>query len=88
MTHEDAAHLALFIKDHDKRFEAKAKTDETDAHVLLTRVDDGTTLPPITEIAQYHADWIEGDDPGPTVRAAWDKWQPRETQGPAQGDTP
>ena len=79
MTQEDAALLAQFVKDHDKRFTAKAKTDEADeadAHVLLTRADDGTALPPITQITQYRADWIEGDDPGPTVRAAWDKWQP------------
>ena len=76
MTPEDAAHLALFVHDHDKRFEAKAKTDDAEAHVLLTRADDGTTLPPITDIAQYHAEWIDGHDPGPTVRAAWDRWHP------------
>ena len=64
-----------FIKDHDKRFEAKAKSEVKTAMArtltcLLTRADDGTTLPPITQIAQYHAEWIEASDPGPTVRAA------------------
>ena len=77
MTHDEAAHLAEFIKDHDKRFEAKAKTDDgADAHVLLTRADDGTTLTPIAQIAQYRSEWIESNDPGPTVRAAWDRWHP------------
>ena len=76
MTHEDARRLAEFVNDHDKRFEAKAKTDDVgkDSHVLLTRVADGTTLEPITSIDQYQAELIEEDDPGPTVRAAWEKW--------------
>ena len=76
MTHEDARRLAEFVKDHDKRFEAKAKTDDEagDSHVLLTRVADGTTLEPITSIDQYREQQIEGDDPGPTVKAAWEKW--------------
>ena len=80
MTHEDALRLAEFVKDHDKRFEAKAKTNdsETDSeggsHVLLTRASNGTTLEPITTIDQYRAQLIEDDDPGPTVRAAWEKW--------------
>jgi len=68
----------------DKRFEAKAKTDDeakakTDdqgegSHVLLTRASDGTTLEPITSVGQYRAQLIEEDDPSPTVRAAWEKW--------------
>ena len=76
MTHEDAQRLAEFVKDHDKRFEAKAKTDDEDegSHVLLTRASDGTTLEPITTIDQYRTQLIEEDDPGPTVRAAWEKW--------------
>lgn len=76
MTHEDARRLAEFVKDHDKRFEAKAKTDDEDedSQVLLTRASDGTTLEPITSMDQYQAQLIEQDDPGPTVRAAWEKW--------------
>ena len=60
----------------DKRFEAKAKTDDEDegSHVLLTRASDGTTLEPIMSVDQYRAHLIEEDDPGPTVRAAWEKW--------------
>ena len=54
MTTEDALRLAEFVKDHDKRFEAKAKTeDPADIHVLLTRVADGTALEPITSADQY-----------------------------------
>lgn len=75
MTQEDALRLAEFVKDHDKRFEAKAKTDDAgSSHVLLTRASDGTTLDPITSIDQYRAQLIEADDPGPTVREAWEKW--------------
>ena len=76
MTHEDAQRLAEFVKDHDKRFEAKAKTDDEGkgSHVLLTLASDGTTREPITSIDQYRAELIEEDDPGPTVRAAWEKW--------------
>ena len=76
MTHEDARRLAEFVKDHDKRFEAKAKTDDQGegSHVLLTRASDGTTLEPITSVDQYREQQIERDDPGPTVKAAWEKW--------------
>ena len=76
MTHEDARRLAEFVKDHDKRFEAKAKSDDAggDSHVLLTRASDGTTLEPITSVDQYRTQLIEEDDPGPTVCAAWAKW--------------
>ena len=76
MTQEDAQRLAEFVKDHDKRFEAKAKTDDQGggSHILLTRASDGTTLEPITSVDQYRAQLIEEDDPGPTVRAAWEKW--------------
>ncbi len=69
MTTEDALRLAEFIKDHDKRFKAKAKTDDPESvHVLLTRASNGATLEPITTIDQYRAQLIEADDPGPTVR--------------------
>jgi len=87
MTHEDARRLAEFVKDHDKRFEAKAKTDDAgkDSHVLLTRVADGTTREPITSFDQYRASLIEGDDPGPTVQAAWEKWGAGEPSVAAEG---
>ena len=60
----------------DKRFEAKAKTDDQGegSHVLLTRASDGTTLEPIMSVDQYRAHLIEEDDSGPTVCAAWEKW--------------
>ena len=75
MTEANAQRLAEFVKDHDKRFEAKAKTEDAGGgHVLLTRVADGTALEPIMSIDQYRAQLIEEDDPGPTVRAAWEKW--------------
>lgn len=75
MTKEDTLRLAEFVKDHDKRFEAKAKTeDPAECRVLLTRASDGKTLEPVTSIDQYRAQLIEADDPGPTVRAAWEKW--------------
>jgi hypothetical protein len=42
MTQEDAPHLAEYIQDHEKRFEAKAKTEDPgDSFVLLARVSDG-----------------------------------------------
>ena len=89
MTHEDALRLAEFVKDHDKRFEAKAKTDDSEnddmgvSYVLLTRASDGTMLEPITSMDQYREQLIEGDDPGPTVRAAWGTWvRKRVTPGP------
>jgi hypothetical protein len=75
MSWEQAESLVEFVKDHDKRFSAKAKTDdEPDCWVLLVRASDETELPPVSDLEQYRADHIEGDDPGPTVRAAWEKW--------------
>lgn len=76
MTEENARALAEFVKDHDKRFEAKAQPDGEQSAVLLTLAADGTVLDPITAIGDYEAAQIVGDDPGPTVRAAWDKWRP------------
>ena len=74
MTHEEARGLAEFVHDHDKRFGAQAESDGADGSVLLTRVSDGRPLPPITWREQYRAEQIERDDPGPTVRAAWEAW--------------
>ncbi len=77
MTETDARALAEFVKDHDKRFEAKAQPDGDSSAVLLTLDADGTTLDPIASIDDYEAAQIVANDPGPTVRAAWDKWRPR-----------
>ena len=77
MTEENAHALAQFVKDHDKRFEAKAQPDGDQSAVLLTLAADGTVLDAITAIGDYEATQIIGDDPGPTVRAAWDKWRPQ-----------
>ena len=75
MTEQQAAHFAQFIKDHDKRFEAKAKPDGAQSAVLLTDALDGTVKETVTDAAVYRDAWIEQNDPGPTVRAAWEKWQ-------------
>jgi hypothetical protein len=75
MTEQQAAHFAQFIKDHDKRFEAKAHPDGDQSVVLLTDALDGTVLAPIAHIADYQTTQMEQNDPGPTVRAAWEKWR-------------
>ena len=77
MTPSEALRLAQFIKDHDKRFEAKAKTEGAESFVLLTSAVDSMELEPIYQIAQYHNAYIVREDPGPTVRAAWEQWQPQ-----------
>ena len=74
MTEAEAAHFAQFIKDHDKRFEAKAKPEGDQSTVLLTDAGDGTVQEPISDVAKYRETWIKQNDPGPTVQAAWEKW--------------
>ncbi len=85
MTEEQVAHFAEFIKDHDKRFEAKARPDGDDSAVLLTLASDGTALDPISEVAVYQKTQIDENDPGPTVRAAWDKWRDQTGLGETNG---
>ncbi len=75
MTEQQAVHFAQFIKDHDKRFEAKARPGGDQSAVLLTLASDGTVLAPIEEIAVYEETQIAQNDPGPTVQAAWEKWR-------------
>lgn len=75
MTHEEAVALTEFIKDHDTRYEAKAMPDDTNPYVLLTRPEDGTRLDPVYTIESYGNQYIEQGDPGPTIRAAWDRWR-------------
>ncbi len=74
MNEAQAHALAEFVKDHDKRFAAKARPDGDHSIVHLTRVSDGTTLPPVTDWVEYQRAYIDGDDPGPTVREEWDTW--------------
>lgn len=84
MTHEQADALAQFVKDHDKRFSAAVHAGEgenDDAHVLLTHADDGTDLPPVRTPGEYQTFHIEQNDPGPTVRAAWEKWRANNVRG-------
>ncbi len=50
MTEANARALAEFVKDHDKRFAAKAQPDGEQSVVLLTLAADGTVLDPITSI--------------------------------------
>ncbi|BDI29726.1 hypothetical protein CCAX7_17770 [Capsulimonas corticalis] len=78
MKDNQAEALAQFIKDHDKRYEAKAHREDTDSSVVLTAVVDGVPLEPITRIEQYRVQQIEENDPGPTVRAAWETWSSSE----------
>ena len=75
MTEQQAHQFAEFIKDHDKRFEAKARPDGDQSAVLLTLASDGTVLDPISDLAEYQKTQMDGNDPGPTVKAAWDKWR-------------
>ncbi len=77
MTETEARALAEFIKDHDKRFEAKARPEGEASTVLLTLASDGTPLEPVATLAEYEQARIAGDDPGPTVRAAWGAWLQR-----------
>lgn len=77
MTEENARALAEFVKDHDKRFEASVQAGGEQSAVLLTLAADGTPLDPITTMEDYKAAQIVQNDPGPTVRAAWDKWRPQ-----------
>lgn len=74
MNEAQAHALAEFVKDHDKRFEAKARPEGDHSTVFLTRASDGTTLPPVTDWVEYQQAYIDGDDPGPTVREEWDTW--------------
>jgi len=81
MNEHEAAALAQFVKDHDKRFTAAVQTSGGDFSVPFTRADDRTELPPVRTLDEYHQAHIEQNDPGPTVRAAWEKWQPRPDAG-------
>ena len=85
MTEEQARQFAEFVKDHDKRFEAKARQDGNQSAVLLTLASDGSVLEPVSEIEEYRKTQIEENDPGPTVKAAWDTWQGRVLNGGANG---
>ena len=75
MTEETAHKFAEFIKDHDKRFEAKARPDGSESAVLLTLASDGPVLQPISDVSEYQRTQIDENDPGPTVEAAWNKWR-------------
>jgi len=77
MNEPEAAALAQFVKDHDKRFTAAVQTSGGDFSVLFTRADDGAELPPVRTPDEYRRTHIEQNDPSPTVRAAKGKWQPR-----------
>ena len=75
MTREEAIALAEWVKDHDTRYEAKAMTDMLECYVLLTQPVDGTQLEPVYRAEEYGARHVEQNDPGPTIREAWDKWR-------------
>jgi hypothetical protein len=77
MTEAQAHQFAEFIKDHDKRFEAKARLNGSESAVELTLASDGTVLEPISDVSQYQQSQIDVNDPGPTVKTAFEAWQAR-----------
>ena len=79
MSEHDARALAEFVHDHDKRFAAKAHPDADQSMLLLTLIADGTSLPLVPEWSEYERLYMDADNPGPTVRAAWDKWRARQS---------
>lgn len=86
MTEAQAHQFAEFIKDHDKRFEAKARPGGDESAVLLTLASDGMVLDPISDVAEYQRTQIDENDPGPTVKAAFEAWQARtQSLGQAHG---
>jgi hypothetical protein len=74
MNEQQAHALAEFVKDHDKRYKAKAHPDADRSTVVLTLAADGTTLPPIHDWVEYQQTYIDAHDPGPTVREEWEAW--------------
>ncbi len=74
MNEQQAHALAEFVHDHDKRYVAKAHPNADQSTVLLTHAADGTTLPPVEDWVEYQESYIDKDNPGPTVRDAWDTW--------------
>jgi hypothetical protein len=74
MTSEEASALALFVKDHDTRFLAKASGEGDDAVVEITS-HTGDSHPPVRSIAEYQERYIAPAG-SPTIQAAWDKWHP------------
>ena len=73
MTEQQAAYFDELIKDHDKRFEGKARLDGSESAVLLTLASDGTVLDSISAVSEYQKAQIDGNDPVPMVKAVWDK---------------
>lgn len=74
MNEQQAHALAEFVKDHDKRYAAKAHPNASQSTVVLTLVSDGTTLPPVHDWVEYQQAYIDADNPGPTVCEAWETW--------------
>jgi hypothetical protein len=75
MTHEEATALVTFIKDHDTRFEAAVIADESGNGVQLTQPEDGTRLAPIYTLESYASQYIDQNNPSPTIREKWDAWR-------------
>ncbi|HEY0737031.1 MAG TPA: hypothetical protein VGD69_19100 [Herpetosiphonaceae bacterium] len=81
MTHEEAAALEQWIKDHDTRFQATATADDTEHGVQLTSPDDGTQLPMIYRIEDYGRQHIEQGNASPTIREKWASWRAESGSG-------
>lgn len=75
MNRSEAEALVLFIKDHDTRATPAVMGEEGESFVQLTDPS-GAVLEPIRSVAEYHERFIAARDPGPTIRAAWEKWKP------------
>lgn len=70
MDADEAAALVQFIKDHDTRYVPSASEDGS---VMLKQTSDGQETT-VHSVAEYEAQFISGRDPGPTIKAAWEKW--------------
>lgn len=86
MTHEEAAALEQWIKDHDTRFEAKAVADDAEHGVQLTSPEDGTRLPLISRIEDYAVQHIEQGNATPTIREKWEVWRAESNGGEATAE--
>lgn len=75
MSKSEAEALALFIKDHDTRWQPSVGGEGGESYVQLTGPD-GKEQEPIRSVAAYEEEFITSRDPGPSIRAAWEKWRP------------
>jgi hypothetical protein len=87
MTSDEANALVHWVKDHDTRFEATAKTDHEGSYVLLIHGEERTQFAPVRQIEEYSARYIDTAETGPTIREHWQRWLP-ELRGGRHGPLP